>query len=139
MESSPSSAFAAAARATDMLPLLLDTPVAVTTIRSGGAGVLRAAWTTLLDAGASLAAGAGVLTGLEAGLAATAGLVAAAVLAGAALAVGLAATVFAAGFFAVNLGFSTFFGLAGFAAARLVGMFRRSKARIRKGARLQDA
>jgi hypothetical protein len=35
---------------------------------------------------------------------------------------GLAATLFAADFFAVNLGFSTFFGLAGFAAARLVGM-----------------
>jgi hypothetical protein len=34
----------------------------------------------------------------------------------------LAATVFVAGFFAVNFGFSTFFGFADFAAARLVGI-----------------
>jgi len=47
----------------------------------------------------------------------------------------LAATGFVAGFFAVNLGFSAFFGLAGFAAARLVGISVSLQARIQKGGR----
>jgi hypothetical protein len=47
----------------------------------------------------------------------------------------LAATGFVAGFFAVNLGFSALFGLAGFAAARLVGMSVSLQARIQKGGR----
>ena len=51
----------------------------------------------------------------------------------------LAATGFVAGFFAVNLGFSAFFGLAGFAAARLVGIVCRSRPESRRGAGLQDA
>jgi hypothetical protein len=45
----------------------------------------------------------------------------------------LATTALAAGFFAVNLGFSAFFGLAGFAAARLVGIVGRSRPESRRG------
>src|SRR3954465_4143688 len=86
-------------------------------MRSAG-GDLRMACATGVAAVAALATG----TGLAAG-AAFAG---AATLTGAALAAGLAgvlaATGFVAGFFAVNFGFSTFFGFAGLAAARLVGI-----------------
>jgi hypothetical protein len=74
-----------------------------------------------------LGAGVTFATGFAAGLAATG------------FAIGLAAADLAAGFFAVNLGFSGFFGLAGFAAARLVGIVRRSRPGSGKGAGLQDA
>ena len=94
------------------------TPLAVTTMRSAG-GDLRMACATGVAAVAALATGAGLA-------AAGAGFAGATALAGAALAAGLAgllaATGFVAGFFAVNFGFSTFFGFADFAAARLVGI-----------------
>ena len=63
------------------------------------------------------------------------GFTAAGALAGAAFVEALAATGLAAGFFAVNFGFSTFFGLAGFAAARLVGICVSLQARVQKGGR----
>ncbi|HEV7609058.1 MAG TPA: hypothetical protein VGO61_17075 [Steroidobacteraceae bacterium] len=88
----------------------------------------------------ALAAGAGfaAVTGTTFGT----GFTATGALTGAGFEEALAATGLAAGFFAVNFGFSTFFGLAGFAgfaAARLVGMFVSLQARIQKGAGLQDA
>jgi hypothetical protein len=86
-------------------------------MRSGGGGDFFAACATL----AADALGAADTT-LEAGLGGAAGFAATEALAGAGFATGLAATVFAAGFFAVNFGFSAFFGLAGLVAARLVGM-----------------
>src|SRR4051812_2050882 len=96
-------------------------------MRSEG-GVLRIAWATGL-AGAETAAGAG-LPCAAAGLAPGAALAGVADLAAAGFAaLFTAATGFVAGFFAVNLGFSTFFGLAGFAAARLVGIVCRSRSR----------
>ena len=82
-------------------------------------------------AGAGFAAGAGAALGT--------GFAAAGALAGAGFAGALAATGLAAGFFAVNFGFSTFLGLAGFAAARLVGIVCRSRPGSRRGAGLQDA
>src|SRR5690242_5510327 len=113
--SSPSSG--CAARTLAAMPDWLGTPVAVTTMRSDGAA-LRMAWAT----GVALASGAGFAdagagAGFAAGLAAATG-----AFTGAGLAEDLATTALAAGFFAVNLGFSAFFGLAGFAAARLVGI-----------------
>jgi hypothetical protein len=71
----------------------------------------------VLTTGAGFAAGAG--EAFDEGFAGA--------LAGAGFAEALAATGLAAGFFAVNLCFSTFFGLAGFAAARLVGIVCRSR------------
>src|SRR5688572_15540270 len=133
MASSASSAPAAARARAVMFPWLLGTPVAVTTMRSAGAGDLRTAW-AMLGAGAELAAAA-TGAGFETGLTGAAGLAAAEAFTGAGFAAGLAATVFAAGFFAVNLGFSTFFALAGFAAARLVGMCCRSRPGSGKGGR----
>jgi hypothetical protein len=50
-----------------------------------------------------------------------------------------AATDFVAGFFAVNFGFSAFFGFADFAAARLVGIVDSSRPGSETGAGLQDA
>jgi hypothetical protein len=66
------------------------------------------------------AAGAGA--GFDAGFAAATG-----ALTGAGFEEVLAATGLAAGFFAVNLGFSALLGFAGFAAARLVGIVGRSR------------
>src|SRR5688572_17238361 len=127
--SSPSPSAGGAVRAAVASPLAAEgTPFAVTTMRSAG-GDLRMACATGVELAAALtlATGAGFAT--EAGLAAAvAGLAtAAAGLETGALAVLLAATVFVAGFFAVNLGFSAFFGFAGFAAARLVGIVCRSR------------
>src|SRR5688572_27493264 len=119
--SSPSSA-AWAARALAAMPVWLDTPVAVTTMRSEGAA-LRMAWAT----GVALAGDAGFATGAGAGAGFGAGLAATGAFTGAGLAEDLAATGLAAGFFAVNLGFSALLGFAGFAAARLVGIVGRSR------------
>jgi hypothetical protein len=66
--------------------------------------------------------GAGAGTGFGAGLAAATG-----AFTGAGFAEDLATTGLAAGFFAVNLGFSALLGFAGFAAARLVGIVGRSR------------
>ena len=106
--------------------------MAVTTMRSEG-GPLRIAWATgvALTTGAGFAAGTGVTFGE--------GFTAAGALAGADFVEALAATGLAAGFFAVNFGFSAFLGFAGFAAARLVGIVCRSRPGSRRGAGLQDA
>jgi hypothetical protein len=85
----------------------------------------------------ALAAGAGFATGI--GVTFGEGFTMAGALAGAGFTEALAATGLAAGFFAVNFGFSAFFGLAGFAAARLVGIVCRSRPLSRRGAGLQDA
>ncbi len=52
---------------------------------------------------------------------------------GAGFAEDLVAADFAAGFFADNLGFSTFFALAGFETARLVGIVCRSRPESKRG------
>jgi hypothetical protein len=92
------------------------TAFAVTTMGSEG-GVLRIACATGAGAAAETAA---------AGFTAATGFAGAAAFAAGALVAdfaGLFATTgFVAGFFAVNFGFSTFFGFADFAAARLVGI-----------------
>src|SRR5690349_1988793 len=126
----------AAARAALARPGDEGTPLAVTTMRSEGGDLRMACATGVAFAGAAWAA-AGFAAGLAGG---ARGLAAAAGVFGAAgFAAVLAATGFVAGFFAVNLGFSTFFGLAGFAAARLVGMSVSLQARSGRGAGLQDA
>src|SRR5262245_19356189 len=136
--SSSESLSLAAARGVFATPGDEGTPVAVTTMRSDGGDLRMACATGVELAGLAAWAGAGFtaagLAGAATGLAAAAG-----VLVAAGFAAVLAATGFVAGFFAVNLGFSTFFGLAGFAAARLVGISVSLQARIQKGAGLQDA
>jgi hypothetical protein len=112
------------------------TAVAVTTLRSGG-GVLRTAC-AMVGLLAAPAAGAGVAA--AAGFAEEAADFAAALaFAAAGLAGDFGAADFAAGFFAVNLGFSTFFAFAGFETARFVGILCRSRPLSGKGAGLQDA
>src|SRR3954463_13030521 len=111
-------------------------PFAVTTMRSEG-GALRIACATGVEAGAAVEAGAG-LPRPAAGFAAAVALTGVAGLPAAGFAVLFTATGFVAGFFSVNFGFSTFFGFAGFAAARLVGIVGRSRPR-HGGAGLQDA
>src|SRR5688572_20545479 len=114
-------------RGVAVIPPADGIPFAVTTMRSDG-GDLRMAWATGVAPAAWLAAGAG-LTGAT-GLTGAAALVVAADLVGEDFAADFAATGFVAGFFAVNFGFSAFFGLAGFAAARLVGIVCRSRPRF---------
>ncbi len=99
-------------------------------MRSDGAALRIACATGVaLASGAGFAAGTG-RHGFGAGFAAATG-----AFAGAGFAEVLAATGLAAGFFAVNFGFSAFFGFAGFAAARLVGIVGRSRPVIQKGGR----
>ena len=92
-------------------------------MRSDGAALRMACATGVaLASGAGFATGAGAGTGFGAGLAAATG-----AFTGAGFAEDLATTGLAAGFFAVNLGFSALLGFAGFAAARLVGIVGRSR------------
>jgi hypothetical protein len=89
-----------------------------------------------MGVGLALTTGFGVAAGFATG---AAGFAAAGAFTGAGLAGTLDTAAFAAGFFAVNLGFSTLFALAGFETARFVGIVCRSRPGSGKGAGLQDA
>ena len=124
--------FVGRARGAAMAVWLEDTPVAVTTMRRMARTcewLGRRAWRLRAAARASRR---GRWTGFGAGLRGGGRLH------GRGFRRSLGCDGFAAGFFAVNLGFSAFFGLAGFAAALFAASWS-LQARIRKGAGLQDA